>query len=171
MNYCDFLKEIFIKHKTNHDISFVIHEQISLPTKGIIHKDATEWDILTVLSWDFSSWEPPRELITLQRMGGVLEHHLVGDELDRIHILLGRSGLSRLAASCGSSFLGQQDTMNIGQHTSVGDSHLTKQPAQLLIVPDGKLNVTRDNPRLLVIPGRVPSQLKHLQKRQTINIF
>jgi hypothetical protein len=58
--------------------------------------------------------------------------------------------------------------MNIGQHASVRDGHLTQQPAQLFIIPDSKLNVARDDPGLLVVTRSVSSQLENLRKEQEI---
>ena len=52
--------------------------------------------------------------------------------------------------------------MNVGDNSSLGDGDSIKHLAQLLVVPDGKLEVARDDPGLLVVPGSVPSQLKDL---------
>ena len=52
--------------------------------------------------------------------------------------------------------------MNVGDNSSLGDGDSIKHLAQLLVVPDGKLEVARDDPGLLVVPGSVPSQLEDL---------
>ena len=52
--------------------------------------------------------------------------------------------------------------MDVGHNPSLGDGDSSKQIVQLLIVPDGELEVTRDDPPLLVVPGSVPSQLEDL---------
>lgn len=57
--------------------------------------------------------------------------------------------------------LGQQCSMNIRQNTTLSDGNVTKQLVELLIVADGKLEMTRDNTRLLVIAGGVASQLEN----------
>lgn len=50
--------------------------------------------------------------------------------------------------------------MDIGENTTLGDSDVTEQLVQLLVVADGKLEMTRNDTRLLVITGRVASQLE-----------
>ena len=58
--------------------------------------------------------------------------------------------------------LGQKDGVDVGQNSSLGDGGSSKQAVQLLIVPDGQLEMTRNDPPLLVVPGSVPSQLDDL---------
>lgn len=52
--------------------------------------------------------------------------------------------------------------MNVGQDTTLGDGDVTQELVQLLIVPDGELQVTGDDTCLLVVTGGVASQLKNL---------
>ena len=52
--------------------------------------------------------------------------------------------------------------MDVGQNPSLGDGDSSQKLVQLLIVPDGQLEMTRDDPLLLVVPGSVPSQLEDL---------
>jgi peptidyl-tRNA hydrolase len=52
--------------------------------------------------------------------------------------------------------------MNIRKYTSIRNGNLSKQPAQLLIVPHSQLNMTRHNPGFLVVSGSISSQLQHL---------
>ena len=52
--------------------------------------------------------------------------------------------------------------MNVGQDTTLGDGDVTQQLVQLLIVPDGELQVTRNDTCLLVVTGSVASQLENL---------
>ena len=52
--------------------------------------------------------------------------------------------------------------MDVGQNSSLGDGDSIQEFVQLLIVPDGELEVTRNDPLLLVVPGSVPSQLDDL---------
>ena len=50
--------------------------------------------------------------------------------------------------------------MDVGDDSALGDGHSTQKTVELLIVPDGQLKVTGDDPGLLVVPGSVPSQLE-----------
>lgn len=52
--------------------------------------------------------------------------------------------------------------MNVGENTTLGDGDVTQQLVQLLIVADGKLEVTRDDTGLLVVAGGIASQLENL---------
>ena len=52
--------------------------------------------------------------------------------------------------------------MDVWQDTTTGDGDGGEQLAQLLIVPDGELDVSWDDPGLLVVPGGVSGQLKNL---------
>ena len=59
-------------------------------------------------------------------------------------------------------FLGQQHRVDVGQNPSLGDGDSSQKHVELLILPDGELEVTGDDPHLLVVPGSVPSQLEDL---------
>ena len=50
--------------------------------------------------------------------------------------------------------------MNVGQDTTLGDGDVTQKLVQLLIVPDGELQVTGDDTGLLVVTGGVAGQLE-----------
>lgn len=52
--------------------------------------------------------------------------------------------------------------MNVGQDTTLGDGDVTQELVQLLIVPDGELQVAGDDTCLLVVTGGVASQLENL---------
>ena len=58
--------------------------------------------------------------------------------------------------------LGEEDGLYVGQNTSLGDGDTGEQLVQLLVVPDGELEVTGDDPGLLVVPGGVTGQLEDL---------
>ena len=60
------------------------------------------------------------------------------------------------------ALLGKKDCMDVWQDTSRCDGDLAKQLAQLLIIPDCKLNVPGNNPGLLVVLGSIACQLKDL---------
>ena len=61
-----------------------------------------------------------------------------------------------------ASLLGQQDTVNVGKHTTSSNGDTTKQLAQLLIVAHCQLNVTGHNTSLLIVTSCVACQLKDL---------
>ncbi len=58
--------------------------------------------------------------------------------------------------------LGQEHSLDVRQHTSLGDGHSTEQFVQLLIVADGQLKMTGDDPGLLVVTGSIACKLKNL---------
>ena len=58
--------------------------------------------------------------------------------------------------------LGQKYGLDVGQYTTLGDGHAGEQFVQLLVVTDGQLQVTRDDPGLLVVAGSVSCQLQNL---------
>ena len=58
--------------------------------------------------------------------------------------------------------LGQKDSLDVGEDTTGGDGHSVEKLVQFLIVANGQLKVTWDDPRLLVITGSVASQLQDL---------
>ena len=55
--------------------------------------------------------------------------------------------------------------VDVGKHTTLGDGDVTQQLVQLLIVADGKLQVTGDDTGLLVVAGGVASQLENLSSQ------
>lgn len=57
---------------------------------------------------------------------------------------------------------GQHTLVNVGQDTTLGDGDVTQELVQLLIVPDGELQVAGDDTCLLVVTGGVASQLEDL---------
>lgn len=52
--------------------------------------------------------------------------------------------------------------MNVGEDTTLGDGDVSEKLVQLLIVPDGELEMARDDTGLLVVAGSVTGQLKNL---------
>ena len=58
--------------------------------------------------------------------------------------------------------LGEEDGLDVGQDTSLGDGDTGQKLVQLLVVPDGELEVTGDDPGLLVVTGGVAGQLEDL---------
>ena len=58
--------------------------------------------------------------------------------------------------------LGQKHGLDVGQHSSLGDGDAGEQLVQLLVVADGELEMTGDDPALLVVTGGVACQLENL---------
>ena len=58
--------------------------------------------------------------------------------------------------------LGQKNSLDVGEDSTLGDGDSSEQLVQLLVVTDGQLKVTGDDPGLLVVTGSVASQLEDL---------
>ena len=58
--------------------------------------------------------------------------------------------------------LGQKNSLDVGQDTTLGNGHPGEQLVQLFVVSDGQLQVTGNDTRLLVVTGGVAGQLEHL---------
>jgi hypothetical protein len=58
--------------------------------------------------------------------------------------------------------LGQKDSLDVGQDTSLGNGDTAEKLVQLLVITDGQLQVTGDDPCLLVVTGSIACQLKNL---------
>ena len=61
--------------------------------------------------------------------------------------------------------LGQKDSLDVGEDTTLGNGDSSKQFVQLLVITDGQLQVTGDDPGLLVVTGSIASQLKDLSRQ------
>ncbi|KAK2900228.1 hypothetical protein Q8A73_013357 [Channa argus] len=55
-----------------------------------------------------------------------------------------------------------QHRLDVGQHTALSDGHSAQQLVELLVVAHSQLQVTGDDPGLLVVAGSVSSQLQDL---------
>ncbi|XP_038564651.1 uncharacterized protein LOC119901461 [Micropterus salmoides] len=55
-----------------------------------------------------------------------------------------------------------QDRLDVGQHAALSDGDSAQQLVELLVVADGQLQVTGDDPGLLVVAGGVSGQLQDL---------
>ena len=75
--------------------------------------------------------------------------------------------LSRGELGLGSllGLLGEEDSLDVGEDTALGDGDSGQQLVQLLVVTDGQLEVTGDDPALLVVAGSVASQLEDLSRQ------
>ena len=74
-----------------------------------------------------------------------------------------RTGVRRLGLATGGlglRLLGQKHSLDVGQDTSLGDGHAGQKLVQLLVVADGQLKVTGDDPGLLVVTGGVSCELE-----------
>ena len=58
--------------------------------------------------------------------------------------------------------LGQKYSLDVGQYTSLGDGHSGQKFVQLLVITDGQLKMSGDDPGLLVVTGSISCQLKDL---------
>ena len=61
--------------------------------------------------------------------------------------------------------LGEKDGLDVGKDTSLSDGDSSKQFVQFLVVTDGQLQVTGDDPGLLVVTGSVAGQLEDLSSQ------
>ncbi|ETW02263.1 hypothetical protein H310_05814 [Aphanomyces invadans] len=69
--------------------------------------------------------------------------------------------LDLLAISAdGRRLLGQQDVVDIGQHTARRDRHIAQQLVQFFVIADGQLNVAGDDAGLLVVASGVTGQFQ-----------
>ena len=81
-----------------------------------------------------------------------------------------------------STLLGQENGLDVGQNTTLGNCHACQQLVKFLVVPeherrhynelarisippDGKLQMPRDDSGLLVVPGGIASQLQNLSSQ------
>merc|ERR1712037_826349 len=58
--------------------------------------------------------------------------------------------------------LGQKNSLDVGEHTTLGNGDARQELVQLLVIPDGELQVPGDDPGLLVVTGSIASQLEDL---------
>merc|ERR1719295_1165291 len=61
--------------------------------------------------------------------------------------------------------LGEEDSLDVGKDTTLGNGDSSQQLVQLLVVTDGQLQVTGDDPGLLVVTGSIACQLKDLSSQ------
>ncbi|KAL4143249.1 hypothetical protein QTP88_005604 [Uroleucon formosanum] len=57
--------------------------------------------------------------------------------------------------------LGQEHGLDVGQHTTLSDCYSGQQFVQLLVIPDGQLQMSGDDTRLLVVTGGVTCQFQN----------
>merc|ERR1719310_566113 len=61
--------------------------------------------------------------------------------------------------------LGEEDSLDVGEDSTLGNGNSSEQFVQLLVITDGELKVTGDDPGLLVVTGSVTSQLEDLSSQ------
>ena len=59
----------------------------------------------------------------------------------------------------------QRTLVNVGEDTTLGDGDVPKKLVQLLVVPDGELEMAGNDTGLLVVTGSVTGQLKNLSRQ------
>ena len=60
------------------------------------------------------------------------------------------------------ALLGQENSLDVGEHTTLSDGDTREKLVQLFIIPDGQLEMSGVDSLLLVVPGGVASQLEDL---------
>ena len=61
--------------------------------------------------------------------------------------------------------LRQKDGLDVRQYTSLGDGNTCQKLVQLLVIPDGQLQMARVDSLLLVVTGGVASQLENFSSK------
>ena len=72
-----------------------------------------------------------------------------------------------LRASDGSDLLllgllGEEDSLDVGEDTTLGNGDSREEFVEFLVITDGELEMTGDDPGLLVVTGSIASQLENL---------
>ena len=62
----------------------------------------------------------------------------------------------------GTRLLGKKNSVDVGQHTTTSNGDTSKQLVELLVVLDGKSQMTGHDTALLVITGGVAGKLENL---------
>ena len=63
------------------------------------------------------------------------------------------------------ALLGQKYSLDVGQHTSLGDGDSGEKFVQFLVITDGQLQMSGDDPGLLVVTGSISRQLQNLSSQ------
>ena len=63
---------------------------------------------------------------------------------------------------CLLSLLGEEDSLDVGEDSTLGNGDSSQEFVQLLVVADGQLEVTGDDAGLLVVTGSIAGQLEDL---------
>ena len=73
--------------------------------------------------------------------------------------------LGLAASSLGRRLLGQKHGLDVRQDSSLGNGDAGEQLVELLVVADGQLEMTGNDPGLLVVTGSVAGQLEDLSSQ------
>ena len=60
-----------------------------------------------------------------------------------------------------ASFLWEEDGLDVGEDTTLGDGDTTEELVQLFVVSDGELKMSRDDSSLLIVSGSVSGQFEN----------
>ena len=60
------------------------------------------------------------------------------------------------------SLLGEEHCLDVGQDTTLGNGDTREELVQLFVIADGQLQMTWDDPGLLVVTGSIASQFEDL---------
>ena len=60
------------------------------------------------------------------------------------------------------ALLGQENCLDVGENTTLGNGHTREELVQLFVVPDGELEMTGDDASLLVVTGSISCQLEFI---------
>ena len=63
------------------------------------------------------------------------------------------------------ALLGQKNSLDVGQHTTLGNGDSREKLVQLFIIPDGQLQMPGVDSLLLVVSGSIASQLEDLSSQ------
>jgi len=66
---------------------------------------------------------------------------------------------------CLLSLLGEEDSLDVGENSTLGNGDSGKKLVQLLVIADGQLKVAGDDAGLLVVTGSIASQLEDLSSQ------
>merc|ERR1719341_1037581 len=61
-----------------------------------------------------------------------------------------------------STLLWQEDSLDVGKNTTLGNGNTGKKLVQFFVIPDGQPKMPRDDARLLIVPSSVTSKLQDL---------
>ena len=58
--------------------------------------------------------------------------------------------------------LGEEDSLDVGEDTTLGNGDSREEFVEFLVITDGELEMTGDDPGLLVVTGSIASELEDL---------
>ena len=85
--------------------------------------------------------------------------------LRRAGWVFGAWAVGELSLGCLLGLLWQQNSLDVGEDSTLGNGDAGEQFVQLFIITDGQLEMAGDDPGLLVVTGSVASQLEDLSRQ------